>query len=94
MDCTCTLPQALKRNILKTNTEYAMNPDTVSPGWEERRREAGEERSSSSQARMGEREKALPLLSALANRSSAPPGAAAARCLRTDYAAFRDSREF
>ncbi len=34
---------------------------------------------------------ALPLFPVLANRSAAPPGAAAARCLRTDYDAFRGS---
>lgn len=39
-------------------------------------------------------EEATPLLSALSNHSVAPPGAAAARCLRTDYAAFRRSRNY
>lgn len=36
----------------------------------------------------------LPLLSALSNHSEAPTGAAAARCLRTDYVAFRCSRKY
>lgn len=35
-----------------------------------------------------------PLLSALSNHSAGPPGAAAARCLRTDYVAFRCSRKY
>lgn len=34
-----------------------------------------------------------PLLSALSNHSAAPLGAAAARCLRTDYVAFRCGRK-
>lgn len=38
--------------------------------------------------------RARPLPFALSNHSAAPPGAAAARCLRTDYAAFRCSRKY
>lgn len=40
-----------------------------------------------------ERRGPSPLLPALANRSAAPLRAAAARCLRTDYAAFRDGSD-
>lgn len=38
--------------------------------------------------------RALPLPFALSNHNAAPPGVAAARCLRTDYAAFRCSRKY
>jgi len=53
-------------------------------GWEERRGEGMKEQGG----------KALPLLTALANHSAALPGAAAARCLRTDYAAFIGCRNY